>query len=80
MTFETPRKCILSQEQLTAFQSSKTHQEIFSYIESLNDAVIGVKLTDDCPASKVRVQQLLLITLLLFKSRVSNQYSTHWIE
>jgi serine/threonine-protein phosphatase 2A activator len=53
MVFQLPRKCILSPEQLTAFQSSKTHQEVVNYIETLNNAVVGVKLTDACPESPV---------------------------
>lgn len=52
--FKSPRKCILSQEQLTSFQSSKIHQEVVNYIETLNDAVVGVKLTDECTESPVR--------------------------
>ncbi|KIM80663.1 hypothetical protein PILCRDRAFT_528915 [Piloderma croceum F 1598] len=51
MSSQPPRKCILSQEQLSAFQSSKTHQDVVAYMETLNNAVIGVKLTDDCPES-----------------------------
>ncbi|KAJ3514820.1 hypothetical protein NLJ89_g2150 [Agrocybe chaxingu] len=52
MTYEPPRKIILIKEQLQAFQESKTHQDIVTYIETLNNAVVGAKLTDDCPASK----------------------------
>ncbi|PBK82828.1 Phosphotyrosyl phosphatase activator [Armillaria gallica] len=51
MTFQTPAKAILSQEQLQAFQTSKTYNSIISYIEVLNETVVGVKLTDDCEAS-----------------------------
>ena len=53
MSFQSPRKCILSPEQLTAFQSSKTLQQVVTYIETLNDSVVGVKLTDDSPESPV---------------------------
>lgn len=52
--FTVPRKVILTQEQLEHFQASKTHQDIVAYIEALNAAVVGVKLTDDCPESPVR--------------------------
>lgn len=55
MVFETPRKQILSNEQLTAFQSSNTHNAIVSYVEALNNSVIGVKLTDEVAASVVRL-------------------------
>ncbi|PPQ79012.1 hypothetical protein CVT25_002321 [Psilocybe cyanescens] len=51
MSYQVPRKAILSKEQLQYFQESKTHQDIVSYIETLNDAVIGSKLTDDCSMS-----------------------------
>ncbi len=54
MAFQTPAKAILSQEQLQAFQTSKTYNSIISYIEALNETVVGVKLTDDCEASPVR--------------------------
>jgi len=51
MQWQVPRKIILSKEQLEYFQGSKTYQDIISYIESLNNAVIGAKLTDDCHMS-----------------------------
>ncbi|TFY53544.1 hypothetical protein EVJ58_g9396, partial [Rhodofomes roseus] len=50
-TFIPPRKVILSKEQLEHFQASKTHQDIVAYIQSLNEAVVGVKLTDECSES-----------------------------
>ena len=50
-----PRKCILTKEQMEAFQASKTHQDVIGYIETLNDAVSGVKLTDECEMSEVCV-------------------------
>lgn len=53
--FRPPQKAILAKEQLTAFQSSQTHQVIVSYIETVNAAVVGVKLTDPCPESPVRM-------------------------
>ena len=50
-----PRKCILSKEQMEAFQASKTHEGVIGYIETLNEAVVGVKLTDDCEVSEVSI-------------------------
>ena len=44
----------MTPEQLEAFQSSQTHKDIVGYIETLNEAVIGVKLTDKCAQSDVR--------------------------
>lgn len=49
-----PRKVILTKDQLEYFQQSKTHEEILAYIQTLNDAVVGVKLTDPCTTSPVR--------------------------
>ncbi|KNZ74755.1 Serine/threonine-protein phosphatase 2A activator 2, partial [Termitomyces sp. J132] len=51
MAFIAPHKAILLPEQLQYFQTSKTRQEILSYIEALNDAVAGVKLLDECSQS-----------------------------
>jgi hypothetical protein len=53
-SFRVLEKAILSKEQLTAFQSSKTYGKVTSYIETLNNAVIGFKLTDECAQSQVR--------------------------
>lgn len=47
MTYETPTKRILSNVQLDDFQRSRTHTDIVTFIEQLNDAVINVKLTED---------------------------------
>ncbi len=52
--FFAPRKIILTKEQLEAFQQSKTHETIVGYINALNEAVVGVKLTDECAVSPVR--------------------------
>ncbi|WWC59923.1 serine/threonine-protein phosphatase 2A activator 2 [Kwoniella dejecticola CBS 10117] len=41
-----PTKYVLSKAHLGAFQRSKTHQEIFDFIEDLNEAVVGKKLTE----------------------------------
>ncbi|KAK2462628.1 hypothetical protein APHAL10511_005361 [Amanita phalloides] len=41
------QKAILSNEQLEWFQTSRTRQDIVSYIELLNEAVVNVKLTDE---------------------------------
>ena len=49
-----PRKLILTKDNLEAFQASKTHETIVSYIITLNECVVGVKLTDDLSLSPVR--------------------------
>ena len=51
MAFQVPHKAILTKEQLEFFQTSKTRQEVVSYIEVLNDTVIGVRLNDECSLS-----------------------------
>ncbi|KAI6163501.1 Phosphotyrosyl phosphatase activator [Pisolithus thermaeus] len=51
MTFQAPRKRILSNPQLTAFQSSNTYNAIVTHIEALNNSVTGVKLTDQVSIS-----------------------------
>jgi hypothetical protein len=52
--FRPLQKAILSNEQLAAFQSSKAYATITHYIETVNNAVIGVKLTDEHAQSQVR--------------------------
>ncbi|KAH7918064.1 Phosphotyrosyl phosphatase activator [Leucogyrophana mollusca] len=51
MSSEVPRKYILSSKQLTAFQTSTTHQSVVSFIEVLNNSVVGIKLSDARPES-----------------------------
>jgi hypothetical protein len=53
MTYRKPRKEILSEQQLAAFPSTQTYVDVISYIETLNESVIGVKLTDECSVSDV---------------------------
>lgn len=55
MSFQVPRKAILSKEQLEYFQKSKTHDDIVSHIETLNNAVVGSKLNDECSQSEVSI-------------------------
>ncbi|KAJ7591543.1 Phosphotyrosyl phosphatase activator, partial [Mycena floridula] len=47
-----PLKSILSPGQLEWFQTSATRQQVVSYIEALNESIVGVKLGDDCPESE----------------------------
>lgn len=60
-----PRKVILTKENLEAFQQSKTHETIVPYINSLNECIVGVKLTDDVPVSTVRKFVLVVFEFLL---------------
>ncbi|KAF7762073.1 hypothetical protein Agabi119p4_8666 [Agaricus bisporus var. burnettii] len=52
MTFQEPRRFILTKEQLEWFQTSETHMNILTYIEILNEAVVGARLTDACDESE----------------------------
>jgi hypothetical protein len=52
-TYEVPSKAIITPAQLEQFQQSATHSRVLGYIEALNEAVVGVKLRDDCPESEV---------------------------
>ena len=63
-TYFEPRKCILTKEQLEAFQASQTHKDIVTYIETLNAAVVGVKLTDECTESEVLLLALCSMSVL----------------
>ena len=60
-----PRKVILTKENIEAFQQSETHTTIVSYINTLNECVVGVKLTDDVPISTVRKSFVLLCAVLV---------------
>lgn len=53
MSFYPPRKAILLPEQLAYFQQSKTYEDIITFIEELNERVLGVKLTSECEQSPV---------------------------
>ena len=49
----TPTKHILSPAHLAAFQRSQTHTDLLSFIDDLNDSVVGVKLTEAGEGSEV---------------------------
>lgn len=63
-------KAILTPEQLVFFQTSKTHQTIISFIETLNDSVTGVKLSDECEQSNVRDSSTLCRSTVIILSSV----------
>lgn len=52
--FQKPVKRILSKEHLEAFKSSPTYHEILDFVDDLNQAVEGQRLTDE-PESPVRI-------------------------
>ncbi|KIM28183.1 hypothetical protein M408DRAFT_144083 [Serendipita vermifera MAFF 305830] len=58
--YHAPEKEILTKSQLEQFQQSPTHAQILTYIERLNEAVVGVKLQDSCQESE-SVKALLVI-------------------
>lgn len=49
-----PRKRILSQAHLKAFKESETYTDIVDFVEELNAAIVGKKLSDARNASPVR--------------------------
>ncbi|THU84548.1 Phosphotyrosyl phosphatase activator, partial [Dendrothele bispora CBS 962.96] len=51
MTFQPPHKAILTPVQLEWFQTSDTHKNVISYIETLNEVIVGAKLSDKCEES-----------------------------
>lgn len=53
MSFGVPKKQILTQEQLESFKTTSTYDAIIQYITVLNEAVVGVKLGDECEPSDV---------------------------
>jgi serine/threonine-protein phosphatase 2A activator len=53
-SYHVPRKGILTKENLGAFQESETYVDIVNYIRTLNESILGVKLSDDCSVSPVR--------------------------
>lgn len=57
-----PTKVILTPAHLAFFQESDTYKNIISYVESLNQAVLGAKLTDECSQSQVCGQQYLVLS------------------
>lgn len=52
-SYHVPRKAILTKENLEAFQASETYASIVDYVKTLNESILGVKLSDDCPVSPV---------------------------
>jgi serine/threonine-protein phosphatase 2A activator len=60
MSFHPPQKAILSPAQLEWFQTSETHKTVISYIETLNEVIVGAKLSDQCEES-VGVKAILQI-------------------
>ncbi|TRM60602.1 hypothetical protein BD626DRAFT_407295 [Schizophyllum amplum] len=61
MSYSVPAKAIVTSEQLEAWKQSKTHERVLAYVTALNESVVGVKLTDECPRSAgvARVLELL---------------------
>jgi hypothetical protein len=52
-----PRKRILSQAHLKAFKESETYKDIVEFVEELNAAIVGKKLSDtrmESPVSNLR--------------------------
>jgi hypothetical protein len=78
-TFRTLEKAILSKEQLATFPSSNTYAKITSYIEALNNAVVGCKLTDECSQSQVRRRNLFGSCISPFIRQVAHLPGRLWL-
>jgi hypothetical protein len=50
-----PRKRILSPAHLAAFKESDTYKDIVGFVEELNGAIVGKKLSDAKADSPVRI-------------------------
>jgi Phosphotyrosyl phosphate activator (PTPA) protein len=64
-SFRALEKAIISKEQLVAFKTSKVYARITSYVDTLNNAVVGLKLSDGGEQSQVRRRALALLVGLL---------------
>lgn len=51
--YAPPTKIILTPAHLAFFQDTETYKSVNSYIERLNEAITGAKLSDECSQSKV---------------------------
>ncbi|EJU01518.1 phosphotyrosyl phosphatase activator [Dacryopinax primogenitus] len=51
-SYQKPTKCILTQEQVKEWETSPTYASVMTFIERLNDAVVGIKLTSECDLSE----------------------------
>lgn len=51
--FVVPTKRILSKAHLAAFQRSPAHADILGFIDTLNERVVGVKLSEQGEGSEV---------------------------
>lgn len=68
-SYTIPTKHILSKAHLAAFQRSKTHSEIFGFIEELNEDIVGKKLTEAGQGSEVSPPPPLLSRILQKKKK-----------
>lgn len=76
MSYQVPRKAILSKDQLQAFQESKTHKDVISYIEKLNESVVGVKLSEACEASDVSMSLSFPVSQIQLYGRPGCKFSS----
>lgn len=76
--FLEPRKAILTPEHLKQFQDSNAHRELLEYIQSLNDAVIGVKLPHQSDEPESPVSEIYTSSVVAhFGYRASEQRSVY---
>lgn len=53
--FRRPQKVILTPAHLAQFQDSETCKKVVDFIGTLNDAVTGLKITEECTESEVNI-------------------------
>lgn len=72
-SYTIPTKHILSKAHLAAFQRSKTHSEIFGFIEELNEDIVGKKLTEAGQGSEVSPPPLSSVVYYKKKKKLSSK-------
>ncbi|CED83518.1 Phosphotyrosyl phosphatase activator [Phaffia rhodozyma] len=61
MVFIAPQKYIVTQSHLEKFGQSTVHSDLLEFIQNLNDAIVGVKLTEPIPCSPAVEAALLIL-------------------
>jgi len=64
--FIVPKRQILSKDDLEKFKESQAYEDYISFIVRLNDSVKGLKLSDDCIVSAVKLIMFYIKTKDLF--------------
>lgn len=54
-SFVVPHREILTKDDLELFHGSETYASLFEFLDKLNESVVGVVSTAECPQSEVRI-------------------------